>query len=246
MGWREAACRRNPSSASPPAWPSLPCFDYAASASPFLCSSPLRSLARRPPELELARAPASVAKHGADPLGAQARPAQGHGAGRRLSSARLAMDARAGRRPSSPWTPARGAAPFLYLPLSEVDGSGARPPPPSFSLCSLRPRGPRPSCCAEATPPGRWRRHARPARGVEHARPRPLLRAPPRRGPPPPMARPPCAGGGDERRTKEEERLVAYKWAPRIRRPRQRPAWRNRLAKPPQGAKCTVFDSWGC
>ena len=129
MGWREAACRRNPSSASPPAWPSLPCFDYAASASPFLCSSPLRSLAHRPPELELARAPASVAKHGADPLGAQARPAQGHGAGRRLSSARLAMDARAGRRPSSPWTPARGAAPFLPRSPSAPSAREARAPP---------------------------------------------------------------------------------------------------------------------
>ena len=29
-------------------------------------------------------------------------------------------------------------------------------------------------------------------------------------------------------------------------RSRQRPAWRNRLAKPPEGVKCTVFDSWRC
>jgi len=54
---------------------------------------------------------------------------------------------------------------------------------------------------------------------------------------------------GNGRRTEEERRkdsCVAYKWAPRVRRPRQRPAWRNRLAKPPEGVKCTVFDSLGC
>jgi len=168
LGWREAACRRNPSSASPPAWPSLPCFDYAASASPFLCSSPLRSLARRPPELELARAPASVAKHGADPLGAQARPAQGHGAGRQPSSARLAMDARAGRRSSSPWRRGRprGAPPpsSLVLPLLHPP---ARPAPlflrsTAVELAPLLPRSPSAPSTREArAPPAAPRRRRR-------------------------------------------------------------------------------------
>jgi len=47
---------------------------------------------------------------------------------------------------------------------------------------------------------------------------------------------------GNGRRTEEERRkdpCVAYKWAPRVRRPRQRPAWRNRSAKQPERVKCS-------
>jgi hypothetical protein len=138
----------------------------AASASPLLCSSPLRSLVRRPPELELVRAPSSVAKQGGP------RPPElqlltwswpswsssSAGAGPwRGPAAELGN--------GSPWTPARGGG------RARCGRPRGAPPPSSTSLflrsttvelapsSSLLPRPPSAPSAREArAPPAASRR----------------------------------------------------------------------------------------